>query len=178
MKTVINTYMKHSRYIIALCLLFNISLSFGQNSNTKDLERPELKKLAGVWVGKTSSNVILQLELNFEKVYYERGNFLVDQLVGFGYLINPGNEGREPITEIAGADLVKLESSILLKLKSFDFGKEKYIELILELHGIDATSGELTVKNKETILINGKVNGKKWDGGFSLPTQWKMRKIE
>lgn len=170
--------MKQFQYVISLYLIFTVSLSYGQNETTRELERPELKLFKGIWEGSISTDTTLQLELSFKKVYYEKGNFLVDQLVGVGYLSSTGKESRKAVVEIIGVDLMKLNSSVLLKLKSFDKDKEKYIELVLELQNLEESSGELLVTNKETFVINGKVNGKKWDSGFSLPTTWNMTKIE
>lgn len=178
MKTVINIKMKNIKYIIAICLFFAISLSYGQNQTTRNLERPELRIFEGTWEGNNNMDMTFLLELTFKKVYYEKGNFLVDQLVGAGYLTNPGKKDREYVVEIERADLINRDSIVILKLNGFDHLKGKYIELNLELNKSEDTTAQLTVMNKETIVINGKVNGKTWDSGFSFPSSWTLTKTK
>jgi hypothetical protein len=163
--------------LIYIVVLFHISFNvFGQNAEQKHLERSNLKNLEGIWYGTSEMGGDLRLDLKFAKIYYEKGSFLVDQLIGDVYLKTNNNSGEKKVLRIDGVEVAEQNGFSVLKFQGFDLIKEKSIELQMKMSKLDSLSGELELKNKETWVINGKAGGKEWDPEFSIHSFWNLVK--
>lgn len=169
--------MKKLYILTVFFLIFIQFISIGQ-SQPRRLEREDLKHIEGVWSGTSNTGEILELKLVFDQIYYEKGSFLVDQLVGDGFMSSISNSGAKKVLTIRGVDDIDKSNYITIKFRCLDIEKEKYIEGYFTLDSLDSNLGELIFKNKETIIINGEVDGKKWDRGFSFPSFWTLKKAK
>lgn len=163
-------------YILTVFFLIFIRFITNGQSQTRRLERGDLKHIEGVWSGTSITGEKLELKLVFDQIYYEKGDFLVDELVGDGMISAISNSEAKKVLTIRGVDDLNKSNFITIKFRCFDIEKEKYIEGYFTLDSLDSDLGELIFKNKETIIINGEVNGRKWDPGFSFPSSWTLKK--
>lgn len=163
-------------YLITLFFLVFLQLNAVGQSGPRILERGELRQIEGVWSGTSDTGEKLELELVFDQIYYRKGDFLVDQLVGDGLLRTNPNLETKKVLVIRGVDNLDQTKMITIKFRCLDIQKDKYIEGDFTLESLESDIGELVFKNKETIIINGEVDGKKWDRGFSFPSSWTLKK--
>ncbi len=139
---------------------------------------PELKEAEGVWVGSTSKDDSLVFQIKSSKEFLKGPDIYMDRLIGkyFYYKNNILVEKySEDFPSIGGID--KNGSKILVRFLLYDGTKQKGGDLTLELASLDSKVAKWTLTNKETIIINGLVNGKPWDSSFSVPTEIVLKKI-
>jgi hypothetical protein len=165
-------------YSITLFFLVFLHLNLVGQSVPRRLERGNLKLIEGVWTGISESGERIELNLVFDQIYYQKGDFLVDQIVGDGFLRSNSNSVAKKVFFIKGVDELDESKPVFLKFRCFDIVKDKYIEGHFTLESLESDFGELIFKNKETLIINGEVDGKKWDRKFSFPSTWTLIKTK
>jgi hypothetical protein len=168
--------MKSIKIILTLFLLIGFLDVSGQNIEQKYLKRSNLKKVEGVWYGSSEKGDSLQMELNFTQIYYEKGNYLVDQLAGGMFLKKSNTSETVKVVRIDAVEISNQNEYFFLRFKGFDLLKEKPVQILMKILSLESLSAEIEVKNKETWVLNGKVEGRSWDPGFSINSYWKLNK--
>lgn len=110
------------------------------------------------------------MDLKISKVALDKGNVIIDQLIGEGFL------NDQKVIRIDGVEDSDQNEYLVLKFWGYDILKDKRIYLHLKLKKSTPFTGELEITNRETVLVNGMEGGKTWDPEISIQTRWNLTK--
>lgn len=138
----------------------------------------QLERFEGTWLYE-EGNKTFTIILTKEKTFLKGPDVYMDRLNGIYCYKEAGMEIDCPFEVERKPIYLGTNSRETLNRASFSFydtKKEKRGEASLEL--LEDGTAHWRLGNKETIIINGKVNGKNWDRTFSVPTNVIMTKVK
>jgi hypothetical protein len=163
--------------IFSIAILLSLGNFASLAQTGQYFQMSELKNFEGTWIGSTNTKDSVIIELKLIKQPLKDKDF-IDCLIGkYSYYKNSVLIYNSQESLRAGG-FYKKSPTVILSFHFVDELKNKSGQLIWELSTLQSQEAKWILKNGEVIIINGLVNGKPWDNGFSVPTEIVLKKIK